>query len=370
MTKHTFDIAIVGGGVYGAACAWYLSQNHKNVLLIEKNRVGTSGATGISRGIVRVYDPDEDLASISLEGALHHLHWEKLGYPGLNPYTASGFVYLFDKKNEAQMANAIQRYATPDYPMELLSADSIARRFPWLAAGGDKMAIYEKYGGYGDPRLTALSFLSGFRNNGGAVYENCAVTRIEATGETDWKLHLPNGAVSAKVVLLAAGGHSRKLFPELPVFTRSISLAQVQPASPQVTMTVVDEVVETYFRPGDGSSFYCGSQVFETVDTPDDLQTAQLDIVTDAVARAGKVLQTPIAGNVINHFHGHDCYTESKRPITQFVSGLNGLYVATGFSGRGYKCVTAIGQYIAKEISHYLGTPVRTTSNNEWRIKW
>ncbi len=367
--QHGFDIVIIGGGVYGAACAWFLSQHNTRVLLIEKNRVGTSGATGVSRGIVRVYDPDDDLARVSIDGALQHLYWEENKYPGLNPYSASGFVYLFSKAKEASMTAAVQCYGSADYPMEILSAATIARRFPWLDVNGDKLAIYEQYGGYGDPRLTALSFMTGFRNNGGTVYENCAVSGIEAGTQDGWQVVLPHGKVSAKVVLFTAGGHTKKLLPALPLFTRSISLAQVTGTTRRVNMTVVDEVVETYLRPGDGATFYCGSQVFESVATPDDLQTGKLDIVTDAVTRVEKVLGRPVAGDVVNHFDGHDCYTDAKRPIVQFLPGHKGLYVATGFSGRGYKCATEISRQVALEISNYLGTTNEQGNGIHWRQK-
>ncbi len=366
--EKEFDIAIVGGGVYGAACAWFLSQHNRRVLLIEKNRVGTSGATGVSRGIVRVYDPDEDLARVSLEGTLQYLHWESNKYPGLNPYSASGFVYLFDKAKEAAMTEAIQRYGTADYPMELLSADMIARRFPWIRGEG-KMGIYELYGGYGDPRLTALSFMTGFRAKGGTVYENCEVKGFEPGWGDGWRIALPHGKIAAKVVLFTAGGYTRKLLPSLPLFTRSISLAQVTHTSRHVDMTIVDESVETYLRPGDDTTFYCGSQVFESVTDPDELQTERLDIVTDAIERVEKVLTMPAAGDIVNHFNGYDCYTDDKRPVVQFLPGYKGLYAASGFSGRGYKCATAVSRQVALEISAYLGTTNEVAEGINWRIK-
>ncbi len=359
-----FDIVIVGGGLYGSACAYFLAQQQQKVLLVEKHRVGTSGATGYSRGIVRVFDTEETLAGLSLQGAHDLLNWEQNGFPGLNPYTASGFVYLMNESKEPEAQNAIRQYGGNGYPMELLTGESVAARFPWIREHSGKIALYEARGGYGDPRLTAQNFMEGFRQKGGSVYENCAVEAIEPGANGHWRIRLPFGYITAPTVLMATGAYTKNLLPEIPVFTCSIPLTQVNSEYNGARTSLVDETVETFLRPGDDHSFYCGSQVFDTVDVPEQLPCRINEVVTDAVQRIRQVVADKV--HPINCFTGFDGYTTEKKPVLQYLANMPGIYVAAGFSGRGYKCAVPIAQQVAGEILGNKGTGNGHKTN--WRI--
>lgn len=361
-----FDIAIVGGGLYGSACAFFLAQDNRKVLLVEKNRVGTSGATGYSRGIVRVYDENKALAELSLQGALALLNWEKSGLPGKSPYTASGFLYLMNKDKEAEVLSAIEQYGSSSYPMELIPEGGISVRFPWIRDSAGKIGLYEQRGGYGDPRLTAQNFMEGFRSKGGIVYENCSVQSFEADTNGNWHLQLPFGSVSAKTVLFATGAYTKNLLPQLPVFTTSIALTQVSSDYLGARMTVVDEMVQTFLRPGDDSSFYCGSQVEDTVDVPEQLPCRINEVMADAVHRIRQVVADTV--QPINAFTGFDGYTAEKRPVLQFLKDMPGIYVAAGFSGRGYKCLLPVAQKIATEINEQIQTGEIPAASANWRV--
>lgn len=359
-----FDIVVIGGGLYGCACAYYLTRENRKVLLIEKNRVGTSGATGYSRGIVRVYDPEASLAQLSLEGVTELLNWDKNGLPGTNPYTASGFLYLMEGSKKDLAQQAIDRYGSSAYPMELLTGNEITQRFPWVKSSEGKIGLYEQYGGYGDPRLTAQNFMTGFRAKGGTVYENCSVEAVETGTNGNWNIRLPLGIVNTNIVLVATGAFTKSLLPGMPVFTRSISLTQVSSDYHGHRMPVVDEQAETFLRPGDDSSFYCGSQVEDVADLPEQLPCRTPEVVADAVLRVSKVVNDHV--EPINCFNGYDGYTEEKRPVLQFLEEMPGVYVAAGFSGRGYKCVIPVAKQIAAEVDEYMG--VGKAGKMEWKV--
>jgi glycine/D-amino acid oxidase-like deaminating enzyme len=361
-----FDIAVIGGGIYGCVCAYFLAQNNRKVLLIEKNRVGISGATGYSRGIVRAFDADESLAEISLAGAMDLLHWEKHRFPGINPYNASGFLFMMDAEKEAIARQAVNRYGSDAYPMELMTSGSISKRFPWIRESKNKIGLYEQYGGYGDPRLTAQNFMEGFRMKGGIVYENCEVQGFEPAGNDTWNVDLPFGKITAKTLLFATGAFTKRWLPGLPVFTRSISLAQVSSNYNGSRIPVVDECVETYLRPGDDSSFYCGSQVEDVATLPEQLPYRTNEAQADAIIRIRQVVNDEV--EAINCFTGFDGYTEEKKPVVQFIKEMPGIYAAAGFSGRGYKCAVSMGRKIAAEINNHIGSGGNTTGNINWRI--
>ncbi len=54
LAGHEAGYVVVGGGVHGLSAAWRLAERGADVLVLEKDRIG-SGASGIAGGIVRNY---------------------------------------------------------------------------------------------------------------------------------------------------------------------------------------------------------------------------------------------------------------------------------------------------------------------------
>jgi glycine/D-amino acid oxidase-like deaminating enzyme len=359
-----FDVVIIGGGIYGCTCAYFLSKAKKKVLLIEKDKIGGAGATSFSRGIVRVYDEDQDLAEVSLLGAKEFNNWENNNYPNKTPYTNSGFLYLMEENKEKTAINFINKYSSEEYPIQLLRKNEIREKFPWLSNLEGKIGVFEVKGGYGNPSHTAINFANGFKENGGVIFENFKIENFNQNNNGTWEIKLPETNIMTKVVLLTVGAYAKNFINQLPIYTRSISLSQYY-NDKAIEIALIDEKVETYLRPTDGNSFYCGSNVFEIVDNPDLLKPKDNLEHKDSNNRLKKVISTGEDYKLVNYFKGYDSYTEEKKPIVEFIK--KGLYVATGFSGRGYKCSISLSKQITNELTHYLETN-QVITEVKWKI--
>ncbi|WP_046754905.1 NAD(P)/FAD-dependent oxidoreductase [Kordia jejudonensis] len=368
MAKKVYDTVVIGGGIYGASCAYFLKNKDNSVLLIEKNKIGSSGATSYSRGITRVYDPVPSLSRLSYTSLQYFLNWDKHNLPGKSPYSSSGFVYLMDKKHAEKAASFSQEMGNSDYPITVLESKAIAQKYPWIKNTVNKIAIYEHLGGYGNPTQTAINFANGFKEKKGEVYENCCVQAIKQISDQLWDIVLPHDTVQCKSIVLTVGAYTKKILPTLPIFTRSISLTQLVDHTKAINISLIDETIETYIRPNAGGSFYAGSQVFEIQDTPDLLNESNSNEVVDAMTRLNDLIQKKTAHQAFNAMKGYDSYTEEKAPIVQFIKNQPGLYVAAGFSGRGYKCCIAIAKEISTQVHAYLNS--QTVENKlKWRYK-
>ena len=366
--KKIYDTVVIGGGIYGATCAYFLKNKKNKVLLIEKDKIGTGGATNYSRGITRVYDPVPALSELSYDSLQYFLNWEKHNFPGKNPYTASGFLYLIDEKDAEKATIFSNKMGTKEYPINILEANDLKKKVPWIKNAQNKVGIYERYGGYGNPTQTAINFVEGFKDKGGEVYENCNVSKVKQKHGDLWDVVLAHDTIHCKTILLTVGAFTKKLLPELPIFTRSISLAQLANHSNKVGISVIDETVETYIRPNAGGSFYAGSQVFEIEDTPDLLKPSNGSDVIDAMKRLDDLIKIEGNHKAFNSMKGFDGYTTEKAPVVQFLEDKKGLYVAAGFSGRGYKCCISIAKKISEQVQSYLDTQ-SVVNNIEWRYK-
>ncbi|MGI6507235.1 MAG: NAD(P)/FAD-dependent oxidoreductase [Saccharofermentanales bacterium] len=68
-----------------------------------------------------------------------------------------------------------------------------------------------------------------------------------------------------------------------------------------------------------------------------------------------KLLPPLRTANVLRQWAGHYCMTEDAQPIYGPVPGLDGMYLACGFSGHGFMLAPATAQLVSEMI---LGEPL------------
>jgi glycine/D-amino acid oxidase-like deaminating enzyme len=353
--KH-FEVAIIGGGIYGSSIAYFLSQQGIPAVLLEQGVIGAEGATACSGGIVRVYDPDPVLAQFSLFGTIEWSAWSAYGYPGMSPYSNAGCLYRLSPTGYTRVVELTDTLKGIGYRYEAFSGSRLQSRFPQVIFNTHDEVIWEPGSGYGNPRLAARNLAEGSCLQGATIYENCLVKGFDQCGNK-WSIELLHGSITADIIILATGAFGRQLLPDLPVFTRSISLLQLSKAGTgcSVNYPIVDEILETYTRPVKDGGIYCGTQVFEDVKNPGELSSYGQPEKEDAWMRVQKLIQPEYIGLPVNGFKGFDCYTPDKRPLVGFVSGLSNFFIAIGFSGRGFKYCLPLAKAITWQICDRLG---------------
>src|SRR5580658_9280981 len=87
------DVAIIGGGIIGAATAFYLARDTKlSVALFERKSIG-SGSTGMSSGVVRHYYATDLLVKSAIRSRKIYETCEKsVGEP--LDYVSNGFISI------------------------------------------------------------------------------------------------------------------------------------------------------------------------------------------------------------------------------------------------------------------------------------
>ncbi len=199
------DVAVVGGGIVGCACALAAAQAGLSVAVFEAQRVG-AGATAAGMGHLVVID--DDPAELALARLSMRLWAEWDGWRRIERRT-TGTLWLAETDAQARAAHAkLARLAAAGWPAEWLDAPALRQTEPALArdlAGalhvlGDEVAF--------GPEMAAR-LAADLRALGGAVHEASPVDAL-----TDDGLQLADGArVAAGHVLLAAGCDSVRLWP-------------------------------------------------------------------------------------------------------------------------------------------------------------
>ncbi len=212
--NEIFDVAIAGGGIVGAACAFASARRGLKVALVERDVLG-SGATAAGMGHVVVMDDSE--AQFALTRYSQQL-WNDLA-PQLPPcaeYEQRGTLWIAADREEMEAAEGKCAYYTErSVPCRLLTARELQNEEPNLAPGfAGGLLVPEDSVVY--PPAVALELALRAQQAGAALLIGRSVTGL---GES--RLTLDDGTtLSANRIVLALGADATRLIPGLPIRKR------------------------------------------------------------------------------------------------------------------------------------------------------
>ncbi|MEL6639770.1 MAG: FAD-dependent oxidoreductase [Pseudomonadota bacterium] len=354
-------VAIIGDGIIGVAIAYFLKVSGADATLIGDLSRTSPSATDVSGGLLRVMDPDAALAHIALRGVLTFRNWEALGLPGNPGYTACGAVYLAKATAKAHCQNIAERLDCAQYPLSFLKQKELHRRFPGIKPPKNSTILFEPHGGYGSPKATRDALLDGYLNIGGAV--------VEATAQSIEKNIITHdaGVTHADVVIVATGAWTNALLSRsnihcsatTTITPRTIAIPYFEDRdgkfAKQTFPVLVDLIRGTYLRPLCGGKFLIGAgndgHIVDSTTRP----ALSQQHIADAHARGAQCVPALAQAAPSGGWLGIDGYTDSNRPVVGWVTNGRNTYLASGFSGRGYKLSLPIAAHVASEVLDRLG---------------
>lgn len=343
------DLAIIGGGLCGAAIGYECAKLGIAILLIERDTLGGGGATRHSRGIVRLYDSNPVLMRWAGEGIDCWRNWQ---IPGPTPFISCGVVTLLSEQNVEMARHTIHEYQGGNYRLTLLRRSSLIDRYPWLRLGdegrSDQFAIFEPDGGCCEPRLATALYGQAIRQFGGTILEGAAVTNLEWSS-SGVEMTVGDLCVEAKLAVLATGADASNLMARIPVSARPIWLSCFKGEVPTPSCCVLDETTGAYLRPEPARHFYCGG-ADDVGGGIDDDPIALMDAVHREHERKCRDLLHGAPVRALYGMRGADGYTSDHLPLLGFRDDHPTVCLATGFSGRGAKYIPAVAKGLSVEI--------------------
>ena len=354
---ETADVVVVGGGVNGASIAYALaSRGVKRVVLLEKGALA-SGASGRSSALVRMHYTNEWDARLAWASFPVFTHWEELmGGPPV--FTHTGFVnvvappYVAALRKNVEMLRGIGINTVAVTPAELRDLQPFANVED---LGG---AAYEPDSGYANPQDTVEGFGRRARELGARILQWTAVTGIVRSESRVVGVETSAGRIDAGAVVVAAGAWAPRLCREiglpLPARPKAIDTAVVTrpPELRDPHMVFIDNVTGSYFRPESGILTIVGVPCQEWDIDPDTVGTG---LPPHAAGVGARILTQRIPAmeraTLSRGYRAFDCYSPDRHAILGRVDGIDGLYLATAFSGSGFKIAPAVGTCMAELIT-------------------
>lgn len=361
-------IAIVGGGVGGAAILEALTRAGIGRPTLFEKKYASAGATGLSGGLVRVYHTDPFLADLAAE-SVPGLRLLDRALSSSIGYVQAGSLYLEAEHRVPRMREEVERLrecfgrSLRDWPLRVLLPDEGKARFPAFEWAGVGAAVYEELAGYASPRQTTKALLSLATSRGAEVAEGTPVIEIKTRGGRVSGVRLASSSfatdmVAADIVVVAAGAWSRDLLTGLglaaPLRTKRIQYNFLKVSGAPRHPAFIDDTTGVYGRPHEQDTSLIGMALDEW-DVP--LEPSAINSATSAAIHDAAIQRAPwlkgatVGGGV----SGFDAYTPDGHALLGFDERIEGLFLATGWSGGGFKMALGIGRHVAAALTAYIG---------------
>ena len=352
---ETADVVVVGGGVNGVSIAYALAaRGVPRVVLCEKAALA-SGASGFSSALVRMHYTNEWDARLAFASFPVFRNWtEIMGGPSV--FTHTGFVNVVAPQFADALRRNVDMLRAIGVDTVALSSGELHDLQPFANVEDLGAAAFEPASGYADPAATVEGFRRRAQDLGAQVRQWTGVTRILRRESRVLGVETAAGRIDAGAVVVAAGAWAprlcREIGLEIPARVKALDTVQVErPAAlADPHMVFIDNVQGSYFRPESGIRTIVGVPCQEWDLDPD----GPAVLAPGAAAVGAQILTHRIpaleGATLARGYRAFDCYSRDRHAILGRVDGIDGLYLATAFSGSGFKIAPAVGVCMAELI--------------------
>ncbi len=343
-----YDTIIIGGGMAGASCGYFLAESQR-VLVLERESQPGYHSTGRSAAVYSQTYGNAVIRAITGAGRAF-FEAPPPGFAEHDLLSPRGAMFI----GHAEQVDALDHYADECQAIvdsvHRITAEEARRHVPVLrpeyVAGG----VLEPEAMDIDVHALHQGFLRGLRARGGTVTSDAEVRGLRL-GNDGWHVETNAGAYQAQVVINAAGAWCDVLAgladarPVDLVPKRRTAITFAAPAGVDVDAwpICIDIDEQFYFKPDAGRML--ASPADETPIEPCDVQPEELDIAltVDRVERAAELQ----IRHIEHRWAGLRSFVADKTPVVGFDPDIEGFFWLAGQGGYGIQTAPTMGRLAA-----------------------
>ncbi|WP_067660246.1 NAD(P)/FAD-dependent oxidoreductase [Nocardia harenae] len=349
------EYLIVGGGLEGLAIAWSLADRGATDVLVLERATLCSGMTGKSSGVVRCHYGVASLAAmawygVEVFGRARDILDDDLGF------RRCGYVIGVGPDNVDPLKANVAMQQQLGIEVDFIGHDEMAELWPGLRLDDFAAFAYEPLGGRGEAYLTGMAYAAAARRLGVRIRQGAEVAELLRDGDTVTGVRTTAGeTIAAGTVILAAGpwvpALAAPLGLDVPVRAQRAQLVLVDQGEPTPEVPVLSDLVSLQYlcREPNGELLAGNSDHAEVeyLDPDDYPNRADDSTVETVIGKLDHRLPAMPAPRITGSYAGAYDVTPDYNPIIG-PAPLAGLFLATGFSGHGFKISPAVGRLAAE----------------------
>jgi glycine/D-amino acid oxidase-like deaminating enzyme len=354
---ETADAVVIGGGVYGTSIAWHLARlGAGRVVLVEKAGLA-AGGSGRSSANVQFNYSNETLARIGVRARRVFQNFRDVT-GGECALRQTGQLVLHSPDDIGPARANVAMLQRAGIGISMVGLEDVKAIEPGISVEGVGAAFHEPEAAYADPVLTASSYAAAARAHGAELRMGAEVTRITVERGRVTGVETNTGLIGSPLVVVAAGYRTSELTAPLgvqvPLRPERHTVAIIErPAGYRGTGPIVaDRPLGIYFRADGTKNTLIGSHLaVHTKDDPEVEDHKRPDPAVEAGLVEQFLKRYPGDGASLlrrGYTGVYDC-----TPDLQFILGpvraVQGLNLACGFSGHGFKFSPVIGELVAEK---------------------
>lgn len=352
------DVAIIGGGVIGVSVALELARrNAGRVVVLERDYL-CAGTTGQSGAVLRQHYSNDFTAALAKESLEVFRNWAEF-VGGDCGFVQNGVLVLAGPETEAGTRSNVEMHRSLGIDTELLDPVALREVEPRLNTEGLTCAAWEATAGNADAVATVHSLAAASRGLGVEIVEGVNVTAIVTQGGKVTGLETSAGRISADIVLNAANIWApallRPLGIELTLTASRHPMALLRrPDDFGPRHPVILDMHREWYLIARGGMTLSGSLGTHRDDASVDPNSFEKGVTNQEIVRfvGSATARMPGLARSVVHGGWAGIYDESEdaHPILDAAPGVEGLFIAAGFSGHGFKLSPSFGRLLAERI--------------------
>jgi glycine/D-amino acid oxidase-like deaminating enzyme len=345
------DVIIVGGGVIGTACAYFLSRRGVKVLLLERNHLG-AGASGTTAAIISISGTSgtpEPLHQLNVE-SYDLLRDIEQDFDQPLEIIQGGALYAAMNEQEIRdIKPAYEEVCELGIDAQWMKGEE-ARDFEPLLGSNVEAAFYNPACYHVNPFRLYEGYLNAAVRRGSQIEYGIRVTEIIPNKNRIDRIVTTQGEYRAEWVVVAGGAWTPEILSslgmEIPIVPARGQVILTEPCSVR-TEHIISFLDHLYIKQTASGNFYLGSHT-EFVGFENRITLEKIAEFTRTFVRGVPLIARLRA---LRFFAGFRPICEDNLPIIGPVPGCPKLIIASGHGRTGVRYSASTGKAVSELIA-------------------
>ena len=333
------DVVIAGGGVMGCALAYQLAKRQVDVLLLERETLGSQSTGKCAGGVRQQFSMEANVRLQRMAVTMLDGFEEETGHPADFRQIGYLFVLTLPQQVEDFRHNMDMWHRVGLTEARWVDAEEASRMVPVLNVEDVVGCTFFPTDGIASPADVMSGYAAAARRHGARLKEGVEVVGIDVASGRVQGVRTSQGDVATRLVVNCAGPWSASIgrmagleIPVLP-YRRHIAVTGPFPAVPRTNPMTVDFQSSLYFHP-EGDGVLIGMSDRE--EPPGFATEVNLSFLERMFEQAARRAPALAGAGVKTAWSGLYETTPDHQAILGPVPELEGFWCACGFSGHGF----------------------------------